>query len=195
MSRTVTAALVAASLLAACAAPLPPPPVLPAFEGATPPAPGQARLYVFRPRAEDQALHDEQPVLFVDGAPVTALPENGYADVQLPAGRHVLSFVPPEGGSDLWRSTMTLRLPPGSIHYVAVWMAAGFERTPSGNEGADLLVLPVGDPEDVPAHLRVEHAHPSVAEPVLRQCCGRVYPPPADAVPAAPVRRLLRIEG
>src|SRR5690606_38780346 len=127
MSRTVTAALVAASLLAACAAPLPPPPVLPAFEGATPPAPGQARLYVFRPRAEDQALHDEQPVLFVDGAPVTALPENGYADVQLPAGRHVLSFVPPEGGSDLWRSTMTLRLPPGSVHYVAVWMAAGFE--------------------------------------------------------------------
>lgn len=195
MLRTAFAVVVAALLLAACASPLPPPPVLPSFEGASPPAPGHTRLYVFRPRAEGQALHDEQPVLFVNDIPIAAIPENGYADLQLSPGRHVLSFSPPDGGSDLWRSSLTLRLQPGAITYVAFWMAAGFERTPSGNDSADtvLLVLPVGNPEDIPAHLRVERSHPSIAEPILRQCCGRVFPPPADAVPSGPVRRMLQL--
>lgn len=197
MLRPLLVAITTVVLLAACATPPSTPPViLPGFDGARPPEPGHARLYVFRPRSEGQALPDEQPVLFVGDAAVTAIPENGYADILLPPGRHTLSLTPPLGGSDLWRTSMTLRFLPDSITYVAFWMAAGFDRTPSGNDTADtvLLVLPVGDPEDTPAHLRIERAHPSIAEPILRQCCGRVFPPPADAVTTPPVRRYLQIQ-
>lgn len=189
MLRTLFPALIAVTLLAACATPTPPPPVLPGFDNARPPEPGQSRLYVFRPRSEDQDLHREQPVLYIGETRIAAIPENGFAEIQLPPGRHTLTLVPPEGGSDLWRTRMVLQLWPDSVAYVPFWMAAGFERTSPGSESTDtvLLVLPVGNPEDTPAHLRIERAHPSVAEPILRQCCGRVFPP-SEAVPAHPSR-------
>lgn len=204
MLRTLFTALFVATVLAACATTSPltppssPPPALPGFDQARPPEPGQSRLYVFRPRSEDQDLHQELPVLYIGDTRIAAIPENGFAEIQLPPGRHTLSLVPPEGGSDLWRTRMTLLLWPDSVAYVPFWMAAGFERTSPGSESSDtvLLVLPVGNPEDTPAHLRIERSHHSVAEPILRQCCGRVFPPAGDAVsatPASPARRLLPV--
>lgn len=197
MLRIVPLALAAVALLAACVTPPPPPspapsapPVtLPGYEGARPPEVGLARLYVFRPRAEGQALQHEEPMLRVNDADITVMPEARYAELQLPPGRHVLSLVPPEGGSDLWRTSMKLNFQPDSITFVAFWMAAGFERASSGASGAELLVLPVGDPEETPAHVRIEPASPAVAEPILRECCLRVFPSPLDAVPAPPVQR------
>jgi hypothetical protein len=206
----MSAALAVIALLAACANPprppaqSPPPVTLPGYEGVRPPDPGQARLYVFRPRSEDQALQHEQPVLRVDDADITLMPGASYAELQLPPGRHILSLVPTEGGSDLWRTSMKLNFQPDSITFVAFWMAAGFERTSSGGDitasGTELLVLPVGDPEDTPAHVRIERADPSVAEPILRECCLRVFPPavvvqsPAAVVPNTPARRYLSVE-
>ena len=200
MLRSAFVALTAATLLAACA--MPPPatqssptaasPSLPRFEGARAPAPGQTRVYVFRPKSEDQALQHEQPILRVGQAEITPVPEATYAELQLPPGRHTLSLVPPEGGADLWRTSMTLNLHPDSVTYVAFWMADGFERTSAGNHTADtvLLVLPVGDPEDIPAHPRIERADPAIAEPILRQCCVQVYPlATAQTASSAPARR------
>ncbi|MDX5446021.1 MAG: DUF2846 domain-containing protein [Zoogloeaceae bacterium] len=200
--------LAAVALLAACATPPPPPAppappaTLPGYEGARPPETGQARLYVFRPRSEDQALQHEQPMLRLDDVDVTVMPEASYAELQLPPGRHVLSLAPPDGGSDLWRTSMKLNFQPDSITFVAFWMAAGFERGSSGNTDTELLVLPVGDPEDTPAHVRIEPAAPPVAEPILRECCVRVFPaavvvpPPAPVPPqpGAPMKRYLPVE-
>lgn len=191
MLRTLLTALVVAALLAACAPmtpPTSPPPALPGFENARPPEPGQSRLYVFRPRSEGQELHHEQPVLYIGDIRVAPIPENGFVELQLPPGRHTLSLVPPEGGSDLWRTRMDLLLWADSVAYVPFWMAAGFERTSPSSHSADtvLLVLPVGNPEDTPAHLRIERSHPSVAEPILRQCCGRVFPPADEAAAGRP---------
>lgn len=193
MLRTVSVALTLAALLSACA--MPPPsssesapspaatqatPVLPRFEGARPPAPGQARIYVFRPKFEDQALRHEAPVLRVGHAGITTLPEATYAEVQVPPGRHTLSMLPSEGGSDLWRTSMTLQLGRDSITYLAVWMDDGFEQGGSAADAAEtvLLVLPVGNPAETAARLRVERLASEQAENILSRCCGRVYPPP-----------------
>ena len=189
MLRTVSVAVILAALLSACA--MPPTsapasdatqaaPTLPRFEGARPPAPGQARIYVFRPKFEDQALRHEAPVLRVGHAGITALPEATYAEIQVPPGRHTLSMIPSEGGSDLWRTSMTLQLGRDSITYLAVWMDDGFEQGGSAAQAAEtvLLVLPVGDPAETAARLRVERLAPAQAENILSRCCGRVYPPP-----------------
>lgn len=197
MLRTVSVVLTSVVVLAACAipptpAPAPPLSTLPRFEGARLPAPGQARVYVFRPKSEDQALQHEQPVLRIGQSEITPVPEATYAELQLPPGRHTLSLVPPEGGSDLWRTRMMLNFRPNSVTYVAFWMADGFERSSAGNNSADtvLLVLPVGNPEDIPAHPRMERADPAVAEPILRQCCFQVFPKVAiQPAPASAARR------
>lgn len=202
MLRTASVALALAALLAGCATPPPstPPVILPGFEGARPPDAGQARLYVFRPRSEDQELQHEQPMLRIDDAEITVMPEASFAELQIPPGRHILSLAPTDGGSDLWRTSMTLNFQRDSITYIAFWMAAGFERAASSNSSSDtvLLVLPVGDPEDTPAHVRIERAHASAAEPIMRQCCVRVFPPAVVASisssPVAPVRRYLPFE-
>lgn len=190
MLRTVSAVLISAALLAACATlqqpSEPPPPIpLPRFEGARPPAPGQARLYVFRPKFEDQALQDEQPVLRIGHAGITPLPEATYAELQVPPGRHTLSLLPPDGGSDLWRTSMTLQLGRDSITFLALWMDDGFEESVSPGEAAEavLVVLPVGNPAETTARLRVQRVAPERADGILRKCCGRVYPP--LAVPGA----------
>jgi hypothetical protein len=195
MLRTVSAALIAATLLAACATfqPVaePPAPIpLPRFDGARPPAPGQARLYVFRPKFEDQALQDEQPVLRIGHAGIAPLPEATYAELQVPPGRHTLSLLPPEGGSDLWRTSMTLQLGRDSITFLALWMDDGFEEGSSPADAAEavLVVLPVGNPAETTARLRVQRVAPEKADDILRKCCGQVYPPVA-APGASPAGR------
>jgi hypothetical protein len=196
MLRALFVVPITAALLAACVSPPPPPPpqkpALPAFEGVQPPSPGLVRLYVFRPKSEGQELQHEEPVLRIGDIEVTPMPEGTYADVQLRPGRHTLSLVPPEGGADLWRTSLTLQLQRDGIYYVAYWMEAGFERTPSRNDATDtvVLVLPVGNPEETAAHLRVERPAAAVAEPILRRCCVQVFPPPvAPAVIPTPNRR------
>lgn len=180
MLRSVLVASALAALLAGCVTQSPPPsqPPKPAFEGAQAPEAGQTRLYVFRPRSEDPELQHEAPTLFINDRPITSLAEGTYADLQLPPGRHSLALAPPSGGSDLWRTNMTLLLRGDSINYVSLSMTPGMERKPASS-GADetvLLVLPVGDPEDTAAHLRVDRPQGAVAEPVLRACCERAYP-------------------
>lgn len=178
MLRSVFVASALAALLAGCVTQSPPQPPKAAFEGAQAPEAGQTRLYVFRPRSEDSELQHEAPTLVINDQPVASLAEGSYADLQLPPGRHTLALVPPPGGSDLWRTNMTLLLRGDSINYVSVAMTPGMERKPAST-GADetvLLVLPVGDPAGTAAHLRVDRPQGAVAEPELRQCCQRVQP-------------------
>lgn len=186
MLRTTSGVLLIAALLAACVTPSSqspaqlsqPAPVLPRFDVAEMPDKGQARLYIFRPKFEDQALQHEQPVLRVGAATISPLPEATYVDLQLPPGRHTLSLAPPDGGSDLWRTSLTIQLRPNSIGYLALWMDAGYEPALANPDSAEtvLIVLPVGDPAETTARLRVERVPASDAQSILRKCCSRVHP-------------------
>lgn len=183
MSRLAPVGLTLAVLLTACATPPPPPPptsapVLPRFDAAQPPARGMARLYVFRPRLADQAPQADRPLLRVGQTELTALPEGGFVDLQLPAGRHTLSLAPQPGGSDLWRTSLTLQLARDSVGFLAVWMDEGYERSAGSTLANEtvLLVLPIGTPAETAAHLRVERMPVGEAVPVLRECCVRVFP-------------------
>lgn len=184
MLRAAPVVLIFAVLLSACAT-VPSPPVpaqaaapLPRFDAAQPPARGMARLYVFRPRLADQAPQYDRPLLRIGQTELTALPEGGYVDLQLPAGRHTLSVAPPPGGSDLWRTSLTMQLARDSVGFLALWMDEGYERSAGSTLANEtvLLVLPIGTPAETAAHLRVERMPVAEAVPVLRECCVRVFP-------------------
>lgn len=88
------------SLLAACSA------TGPLFSDATPIPPGKGRLYVFRP--DVHAMSVVKAVFRVDAVPALELDNNGYSELDLAPGGHVIAH---EWGKKLYTTDVLINKP------------------------------------------------------------------------------------
>jgi hypothetical protein len=120
--RAILLALAIATLvLAACAGPhyLPPPNIGDPSFAPQPPSQGYARVYVFRPEILDSVR--QNPLVLVDGKPSFVLDLSSYKDLELPAGRHVISVVPGPHDNVKWGGKIMVELVAGGTYFFAIW--------------------------------------------------------------------------
>lgn len=125
--------LLATGLFACAAAPAPGP----AFTPAAPPAPGHARIYLYRIDPHRSLSTVE---LALDGRERGALRAGEYATFELAAGAHALALRQRGFGFTSWGwNRMALRLEPGETVYIEVSVRVAEQSSPAGS-GRDLEI-------------------------------------------------------
>jgi len=145
----------------------------PDFVSSQAPAPGLARMYIFRPAFTDQPFYSHAPVLRANGQPLAAFPTGKYISVQLQPGLHAFTLEPGAGGSALWRASFRVKAEAGQTLYLGFWMGRGFERAPAAVEalGRAFFIFSIVPPvQNEPNQLRLEPMEKGDAEPMLREC-------------------------
>ena len=116
------------------------------FTATEPPAPGLARVYIFRPEVgETGAL--ATPMVFVDGKPTFVLDLLSYRDLELPPGEHIVKVQPNLMESSKWGGEMRIDMQAGATYYVAIWGDPKYIQAPTTmmfSTPAGLLSLPIG---------------------------------------------------
>lgn len=149
--------------------------------------PGEAVVYVFRPRL-DSVGRSDSPTLLIDTQLIARLPYASYTPVMLKAGRHQLVVMPNGGERDSWRADTVFEVQAGVTYYVALWnpdqpltQTSPYEDNVPGAHG--LVFVPVlANEYTVPAGVKLV----GVSEEVAAQALANLKSVPARVTQLAP---------
>jgi hypothetical protein len=93
----------------------------PIFSGLESPAPGMARLYIFRPLF-DESLKREAPLLHIDSSPIVQLAHGSFTHVSLPPGKHLLELKAGTTERAAWNKSIEVTVTASMTYFLAMWM-------------------------------------------------------------------------
>lgn len=146
-----------------------PPPIAPDFVGLEAPAPGTARVYVFRPPFTSISRSDS-PAVQLDGIDLFALEHGSYMPLQVSPGRHRLSLRPSKNEAALWLADYAFAVESDQTYFMAIWNQT---ESRSGTElipvmGRVPFVVPLPQTTIRNKALRIEFVREEDALPMLQ---------------------------